>query len=97
MIPAKAKYKALKPKIAKIFDVIIINGSLEIAITAGIESIAKIISVDSIRISVKKRLFMYNLPFSLTKNLCTLFALTEKILETNFTKRFFSGSIFSLP
>ena len=42
------KNKALKPKMAKIFDVYKMKGSFEIAKMAGIESTAKSKSVNSI-------------------------------------------------
>ena len=66
--PAKAKYKALNPRIAKIFDVIIINSSLVIAMIAGIESTANKISVDSIKSRVKNRVVIKRFLSCFTKN-----------------------------
>lgn len=68
-MPAKAKYKDLKPKIAKILDVKTINESVVIAKIAGIESIAKITSVNSTAMRVRNSGVMWVLPFSFIKNL----------------------------
>ena len=68
-MPESAKYNARKPKMAKMFDVIIMNSSLVMAITAGIESTAKTISEDSMSNKVKNRDVAKILPFFLVKNL----------------------------
>ena len=47
VIPASIKYRLRRPSIAKMFDVITMNGSVVIARTAGIESIANTRSVTS--------------------------------------------------
>lgn len=48
VISANAKYKERSPRIAKTFEVYTINVSFDIARIAGIESTAKIRSVNSI-------------------------------------------------
>lgn len=53
IIPAMAKYKERKPKIAKIFEVYTINMSLLIASMAGMLSTANIRSEDSIIIRTR--------------------------------------------
>ena len=59
---AKKKYKDLRPNMAKILEVIIIKGSSKIAKIAGILSVAKIISLISIKIIAKNSGVARNLP-----------------------------------
>jgi succinate dehydrogenase hydrophobic anchor subunit len=66
-IPARTKYRALNPRMANIFEEIIMNVSLVIAITAGIESTANIISDDSIRRNVRNIVVANTFPFILMK------------------------------
>lgn len=58
-----SKYKLLKPRIANIFDVIMINESVVMAKIAGIESIANTKSVISTITSATSIGVAYKIPF----------------------------------
>ncbi|MNQ97484.1 hypothetical protein D3C85_1131380 [compost metagenome] len=67
---AKRKYKALKPNMAKMLEVYKINGSSgAIAKIAGMESTAKIKSVNSITATTTNNGVASFIPFSTVKNL----------------------------
>ncbi len=93
MIPAKAKYSARKPKIAKTFDVKMINVSLEIASIAGIESTAKIKSVNSITNNTIKRGVATVRAFIFTKNLLPCIS---SVTGKNFLNMMTNGFLFGL-
>jgi hypothetical protein len=67
-IPARIKKRALRPRIAKIFEVKTMKGSLVIAKIAGTLSTAKMMSVNSMKISVRRRGVPMRRPASLTRN-----------------------------
>src|SRR5699024_1595285 len=75
-----------KPRIAKIFEKKTIYGSRVTENMAGIESVAKIKSVNSIAIKTKNKGVINSRPFCLKKNFppCKL-SLTLKYLEANLT------------
>ena len=94
-MPPIKKYSALKPKIANTFEVITINGSLVIANTAGIESIANTKSVNSIIARPTSNGVACITPLIGTMNLFpTRLRFTGKNFLRNLTARFFSNSIF---
>ena len=93
-MPAIAKYKARNPRTAKMFDVIMINESRVIAITAGMESTAKIISEDSIKIKVRNNDVTKTFFFSFRKNFLPWYSeFRLKYLLINLIIEFFSRSI----
>ena len=79
MLTARKKYKALSPKIAKIFDVKIINGSFKIERIAGMLSVANMTSLISIKIIAKNNGVAYIFLCLVIKN-CSL-VMDEVVLK----------------
>jgi hypothetical protein len=79
VIPAKAKYRVFKPSIAKTLDVKMINVSSKIARIAGIESTAKIKSVNSITNNTMKSGEANILAFMLYKKLAAMRCFSEGV------------------
>ena len=89
--PVIAKYRLRKPRMAKAFEVKTINGSCVMESTAGMESKAKTISVDSNIVRTIKSGVIKNLPLCFTKNFpFTKSEVTGNIFFSILTKGFFS-------
>src|SRR5690606_9125057 len=84
------------PNMAKMLEKKTIYGSLVTAKIAGMESTAKMRSVNSITNKTRKSGVMYRFPFSRwKKSPFTKLGYTAKYLDANLTTRWFLGSISS--